>query len=763
MEELKTKKKLSKSILRLPKWQDVPVGAALFLISRACILGGFPLGTAFFAAACDISAAYIYLPILLLGTITAGANAPKYFLSAFIFWLLSEFRLHENHPYKNAFFCGGLIILCGIFNAVFTQNPVHSIIYLLIEGTLCAVMYCVFLNTRFFLDRYENPRHITHEEIISFVIFICASLSGLSGIILPLNINVAQIAGTYLILCAAMYLNMPEATCFALAVGFVSSSVSSDTVTMMGIMGAGGMFASLLKQYGKYGITAGYMIGISICLLYIANDYGIPLSPIPLFFSSAMFLLTPSFIHAKLHHFFLNTFCPGCSENDLRIKDYISGELKNVSRAFKNLSESLLSTSDASPYNSRSNSSALFDSVTSRVCAECPNSDLCWRENLNETCRQMFMIIDIMEEKGFCDMSNIPIVFSQKCKNPEKFITEFKHVYEIYKQDTLHRSEASHGRDLVAGQYSEISSIIKELSSSVEYGFYFIEETEDNIYRKFLGEKIPLSAVTVIENSNHSPEVYITPAERVGTERVRKLVSSVMDMPMKIYENGESIHLIADNLFYTEISVRQREREGQAVSGDTVLYFESHDNKFYVILCDGMGSGTEASCESEMTAGLLKEFILAGVKIETAINMINSSLSLKTGRELFSTVDILEINLLSGIMNLYKVGGAQSYIKHGENFETIYSKSLPIGIVDDVKITQIQKDFKNGDMVVMVSDGISEADYGAMRGEWIKKVMSEKENDTESAAAAILNDALKKIFPNPADDMTVIVVKLYKY
>ena len=36
---------------------------------------------------------------------------------------------------------------------------------------------------------------------------------------------------------------------------------------------------------------------------------------------------------------------------------------------------------------------------------------------------------------------------------------------------------------------SDISSIIKELSFDIDYGFYFMNESEDNIYRKLLNEK----------------------------------------------------------------------------------------------------------------------------------------------------------------------------------------------------------------------------------------------------------------------------------
>lgn len=763
MENLKTKRKLSRSVMRLPCAGDLVPGAALFFISRAGVMGAFPLGVAFFAAACDITAAYIYLPILILGVMSAGGAVMKYFLAALTFWLLSELRLRAGERRQNAVRCGALIVICGIFSAVFSKNPLHASLLLLIEGIISGVMYSVFSDMRLFLTKYDSARHVTQAESISLVIFICAVLAGLSEISLPLNISLSQLAGIYLILCAATYLKLPAAACFAFSVGFVCAPAPADSVMLMGIMGVGGIFASLLKQFAKQGIAAGFMIGVTISVLYIAGDYSIPISLISLFFSAAMYLLTPAFVHSKLYKFFSEYFSPGTGENELKLKAYIASELKSISRAFKKLSARAPDAAEPA-YSPKALSPSLFESVTERICADCPNSKLCWRDRLGESCRQMFEIIDTMEADGFCNMSNLPSEFLKSCKNPEGFISEFNHVYEIGKRDTLYRTEANQRRSLIAGQYGEISSVIYELSNSVANGFRFMKEKEDYIYRKLLCEKIPVSSVTVIENSAVSPEVYITPTERVGRERLRELVSSAMEIPMRLYDDtDEGIHFIADSLFYAELSIKQRKREGEEVSGDTAAYFQTHDNKLYVILCDGMGSGADAAEESKTTAALLKEFITAGIKPESAIGMINTSLSLKSGCELFSTVDLLQINLLNGEACLFKVGGAQSFILSGKGTETIYSKSLPIGIVDEVGITRFTKKLADGDMAVLVSDGVGEADFGAMRGEWIKRLMYEHQNDTEELGGLILNEALKKTFPKPADDMTVIVAKLHKY
>lgn len=761
METLKTRRKTTKSLLRPPRFGDLPLSLMLFLLSRANLLGGFPFIIPFFAALTDKSSAYIYLSVVLLGTLTAGGDILKYFLGTFLFWIISEVTLREPHPITSSIYCGLLTIVCGFFGAIMSENPMLSFALLLSEAVFSGVMYTVFLKTRpFFKTRYST--HVSKEEIISFIILISALISGLSGIILPLDISIAQIVGVYLILCTVSFLNLSSATVFSVIIGFASSPLSASSILLMGYMASGSIFASLLKQYGKYGILTGFFSGVLVSMLYTAQDYPLPISIISLFTSALLFLLTPQFIHSKLNRFFLKTFYPGNRENDARIKSYLSVELKSISRAFKKLSEKL--HSEIPGFSISTPSSSLFENVASRVCTDCDNAHLCWRDNLTDTCKYMFSIIDVMEKDGLCTAKNIPVVFKSKCKNPENFILEFNHVYEMYKEDSLRRNEEMLGINMISRQYADISSIIRGLSQSIEYGFYFLKEVEDRIKKEFLSEKLPIYNVTVMENSSSAYDVYLTPEKSIGPEHTKKIVSRAIGMPMKIKdEQSGTVHLVSDNLYFPDISVKSSTKDGETVSGDTVLYFESEYNKFYVILADGMGSGKEAQKESQMTASLLKEFILAGVDIKIAIDMINSSLSLKTQPELFSTVDILEINLLNGEGNLYKVGGAQSYIKCGKNLETVLSKTLPIGIIDDIKINHIRRELRPEDMVILVSDGVSEADFGAIRGEWIKKIMAYENRSADEISTLIIENAKKRIFPNNIDDMTVISVRLQKY
>ena len=153
-----------------------------------------------------------------------------------------------------------------------------------------------------------------------------------------------------------------------------------------------------------------------------------------------------------------------------------------------------------------------------------------------------------------------------------------------------------------------------------------------------------------------------------------------------------------------------------------------------------MGQGRKAYRESKMTVELLKEFIKTGFLKDKAVNMINSALAIKGDSESFSTVDMIELDIVTGDCEFLKIGSAQSFIKHKEYVETLSSASLPIGIIEDVKTETHKRRLTSSDMIVMVSDGVGEAGYGVLKGEWIKRLIKASSGDINSLSEEILTD-----------------------
>ena len=71
-------------------------------------------------------------------------------------------------------------------------------------------------------------------------------------------------------------------------------------------------------------------------------------------------------------------------------------------------------------------------------------------------------------------------------------------------------------------------------------------------------------------------------------------------------------------------------KERETISGDNYACAAT-DEQFTMCLSDGMGSGMEASKESETVVELLEQFVTSGFSRETAVRMVNSALILQPG------------------------------------------------------------------------------------------------------------------------------------
>ena len=127
----------------------------------------------------------------------------------------------------------------------------------------------------------------------------------------------------------------------------------------------------------------------------------------------------------------------------------------------------------------------------------------------------------------------------------------------------------------------------------------------------------------------------------------------------------------------------------------------------YVILADGMGTGSFAAAESRTAAVMLKNLLTASVKPETALELTNTALNLKGTGQSCVAADILQINLHDGSCSLYKAGAAPTLIMSADKSEVLYKDSLPIGVLKETKIALFTFVLNNGDTVMLTSDGVN--------------------------------------------------------
>ncbi|MBR0599121.1 SpoIIE family protein phosphatase [Sinanaerobacter chloroacetimidivorans] len=193
------------------------------------------------------------------------------------------------------------------------------------------------------------------------------------------------------------------------------------------------------------------------------------------------------------------------------------------------------------------------------------------------------------------------------------------------------------------------------------------------------------------------------------------------------------------------------------VSGDSYVCADLKDGEFMIALSDGMGKGRNASRESALTITSLYNLMKAGFDVELALRTINSLLLFKSTEEIFSTVDLGVFNKVTGKLKLFKIGAAATFVKRGDKVEAIKVSALPMGIVDSIRISNIELQVRRGDEIIIVSDGITDADRTDAQMDWIKEAIENiRSRDPQTMADLIINKAVERYGLKEKDDMTVI-------
>lgn len=194
-------------------------------------------------------------------------------------------------------------------------------------------------------------------------------------------------------------------------------------------------------------------------------------------------------------------------------------------------------------------------------------------------------------------------------------------------------------------------------------------------------------------------------------------------------------------------------------NGDSYRFAHIGRGRYVIALSDGMGTGSAAARESRAMLELLESFLYAGFETAVAVKFINSVMLLKSDAEAFVTMDLCIIDLTTGQAEFIKTGAEPSFIMRGREVDTVKASSLPIGVVAGIDAESTSRRMKDGDVIVMVTDGIENRDSGSM---WISEFIEKADmQETENGLAdKILNHAIKQNDGEVKDDMTVLSVRL---
>lgn len=176
---------------------------------------------------------------------------------------------------------------------------------------------------------------------------------------------------------------------------------------------------------------------------------------------------------------------------------------------------------------------------------------------------------------------------------------------------------------------------------------------------------------------------------------------------------ADALHTLSDQLPGREsgrprfrVLVSSRSRGRGIADGDRVSAFPGLRCRYYIILCDGMGTGLGAAEESRTASERIRQMLTAGLSPESVLGSINSQLALMD-RAGAVTVDLAEIRLDSGRALLYKWGAAPCWLLRHGHLRKVGNPTPPPGLgVSAGKESICRTSLAGGETLLMVSDGI---------------------------------------------------------
>ena len=198
-------------------------------------------------------------------------------------------------------------------------------------------------------------------------------------------------------------------------------------------------------------------------------------------------------------------------------------------------------------------------------------------------------------------------------------------------------------------------------------------------------------------------------------------------------------------------------KDGSGVIGDKYSFTRLNAGGFMMAISDGMGTGKKASDVSDTAVSLVENYYRAGFDTGFVLSSVNRFLSLSKD-ETFSAMDIAVLNLNTLVCDIIKIGSPPTRIRRGGRVASIGGGSLPLGALEDITPYCESVKAEEGDMIVMVSDGVEDA---FKEGELEALLSRETTLNPQTLSAKILSQALNAYGGVQRDDMTVLCGRVY--
>lgn len=643
---------------------------------------------------------------------------------------------------------------------------------------LCIVPVYFIIDYSISCFKEINTKHLfSNEELISMSILVSLMVAGMWNVNI-FGISLLNIFSLFIVLGISYICGSTVGAASGIAMGVIVGMSNNTIFVYASMLGICGLVGGLFKEGGKLLALLSSLVVFSIMKIYTIS-YNLEGSSqfmiIEAVITAIGFLAIPQSIYqAVINEVDSDKKGEAIDQNYVeKIRGIFVDRLDQFSEVLLNMSNILTDLADNDKLDMKSKSSALIENLANRVCGNCNTNCICWNREMHHTYSAFGELLEVVQGKG----GEFPQELERKCIKKASLIRNAEDIVNKYIISEMWRSRLAEGRELLANQFNNMAKSVEEIVDEFASDLKEDKESEKNIMRMLDKHGIEYNDVFCINDKKGRLTIQLTTksCDGLGTcvKTMLPLINDSLGKAMMFKEDGCRIDPITKictatfeeaTKFQVKTYAARQCKDGQTTYGDSFSFGRAKDGSYMMVLSDGMGSGPQAGRESEAAVELIEKFTGAGFSKTTAINTVNSIMTLKfSEEEKFSTVDLSSIDLYTGEIDFMKVGAVASIIKSDDTVDIIKSKTLPIGILDKADIEVHKKKLKHGDVVIMLSDGVLDYDDESCgKVDWVLDYICRNEGLTPRDLAEGIVEEAKKLSGNKVkDDMTVVVSKIY--
>ncbi len=767
-----------------------------------------PFGLAILAATCGnkMPIGIVYIACILGTLVGHGTQGLLTFILTslvFIVFSLIYKPKYENIVRNEKRKLGSHLIistmLVQLFGLMFKTFYVYDFLTSILFTIVTYIFYKIFVNSVTVIKDYGEKTAFTIEEIIGASLLLSVSIAAVFNFTV-LGFSVKNILCILIVLILGWKNGVLVGATGGITIGVVVGIIGKGDPFLIAIYALSGMIAGILNRFGKIGVIIGFFLGSIILTFTVSGGSAHFINFEEILIASMGLLLIPKSIEITITDLVGKTkLLPISKERMLEENLDTVQKLNSVSETISEISKSYEEAAATIAYeyelnkHDEINRESFIDQVldgmenekNNMLYEDIVNTDNGILEDIYKICTKkdeihMQDIIEVFENHNSyivgLDDSFIRETVENSIMQVVKIVNNANKVQKINvaweKKNIADKKAVSMGLN---GVSKVISNVADEINNKNINSF---ETEKEKIEILLLQKGIGIYDINIFKQNNGRivVELYTKPKESIidETEKIQKIediLSKVFEQKMVLknqknnIESDETMILqefVCEDKFTASVAISTNVKYGEEINGDSSLKLKLEDGKLLLALSDGMGSGKSAHKSSSSVIKMVKKLISTGFEKAVALQLINTSIAMKTQDETFATLDISILDLYTGNLEVLKNCACPTFIIRDNNVITINAISLPTGILNNIDSVVFDTDLKHGDAIVMCTDGIIDSNMEAINKEnaFIQFLKNINTDSPKKIADIILKEAIDFNYGKAKDDMSVIVAKI---